>query len=72
MISKIWLFLTGILAVTAAYLRDRLQAAKIKELKRDKAEDKAAYDAFKRADKALAKGIADENNADTDSHNFNQ
>ena len=31
-----------------------------------------AYDAFKRADKALAKGIADENNADTDSHNFNQ
>ena len=60
---KIWLWITGILAIAASYFKDRLQAAKIKELKRDKAEDKAAYESFLKADEALSKGL--QNEADT-------
>ena len=69
---KIWLWITGFLGIAAVYFKDRLQVAKIKELQRDSKEAKATLDAFNKADEALARGIADENNTDTDNHDFNR
>lgn len=69
---KIWLFITGILGAAVLFLRNSLQRAKIKELKRDASEAKATVNAFEKADMAIAESIRRESEDSTDTHDFNR